>query len=494
MYNRPRCREWEPLWTHQMRVRNIIQLCGVNFSCSDKESSLFYFTLHLSAFSKPLYTSERVQYRSHVEWPEINCQQVLKSSHKFVCIRVWKMDKNESITQGNESPPDKMLFMWGVYISGLVLVSDWDDVKFEENTLLFHLPGGTFTSATHVTGKIPIGCCIIETPKLNGDHTSEKYSLNGKRTNDYLEPSPKSVSYLSPLQGHGKKIMVPETLNKIKPLKVRHVHLSFAKNEIQPSYTLDNLLQLQNVQRLIHNRNESAKMLTDRIQMRSAACLNLKLIMSKPIFYEPQKQAGMGKTLSRLLSEQQAPPKPEVLIRAHDLRMKIEYVRFKIRLLAQECDRSRHYNKVLTLKREQLKDENTETEARIWNGLRTLSRENLKTYKDKLSSQHEAFVNVKLALLETRRCLLRQLNDIYTIKKNQRGQYTINHIHLPDAESYTDTVSTPTELSIALGYVAHTVLICSRILNIPLRNPIRHEGSRSKILDNIKVLPLTDKT
>lgn len=71
--------------------------------------------------------------------------------------------------------------------------------------------------------------------------------------------------------------------------------------------------------------------------------------------------------------------------------------------------------------------------------------------------------------------------------------YAINEIHLPDAESYMDTTSTPTELSIALGYVAHTVLICSRIINIPLRNPIKLDGSKSKILDNIKLLPPSDR-
>jgi len=146
------------------------------------------------------------------------------------------------------------------------------------------------------------------------------------------------------------------------------------------------------------------------------------------------------------------------------------------------------------MKREKLKDENTENETMIWNSLRTLSREDQKPYQEKMAEQKVVLDNVRLALGETRRWLLSELNEIYSVKKNSRGQFTINDIHLPDAESFSETTSSPTDISIALGYVAHAVLIVSRILNIPLRNAIRHEGSRSKIDDHIKLLPPTDRT
>lgn len=478
MFTRPRCRSFEPLVTAQVRLRNLIKITGINFHCDDKKF-LLYYTLHLSAFSKPFYTSERVDCRRKVEWPEINCQQILTSSHKFICVRVWRREHKTNIP--TDPSADQMLFLWGVYFSGLVSITGRDDLNFKDNTLLFHLDGGLFTSADQISDSIPSNC----------DHNSDKYSTssnfsssNGSKISPAASP-PKSVGSDMNLNG--------AVVNESKPLRVRYVQLEFAKNEIQQSYTIHKLLQIQEVQRRIKLRRDSSRMLADRIGTKSAACLNLELIMSKPVFYEPQKQPGMGRTLSRLLSQQQAPPKPEVILKVHELRLKVECARFRIKLLTQERDRSRTRNRNLESKREKLKDENTETETMIWNSLRTLSRESLKTHQDKLTAQREVLANVKLALTETKRGLLRELNEIYNVTKNQRGQYTINGIHLPDAESYVEATSSSTEISIALGYVAHAVMIIARILNIPLRNSIRHEGSRSKIIDNVKILPPTDR-
>lgn len=504
MFTRPRCRNFEPLATTQLRLRNLIKITGTNFHCDDDKIFSLYFTLHLSAFSKPFYTSEKVEYRNKVEWPEINCQQIQSSANKFICVRVWRRENKTKIQAdlNSDSSADKMLFLWGVYFSGLVSIASREDVHFKENTLLFHLYGGTFTSPDQIDCKPQD---TIPDSQSNCDHNSDKYSSNSnfsltngssnKLSPDLIASSsspPQSIASSSHSNDNGCTTVM-EILNESKYLKVRYVQLELPKNEIQPSYTIVKLLQLQEVQRRIKLKEESSRMLADRICMKSAVCLNIELIMSKPVFYEPQKQPGMGRTLSRLLAQQPAPPKPETILKVHELRVKIECARFRIKLLTQERERSRHVNRSLELKREKLKDENTETETMIWNSLRTLSRENSKVYQDKLTLQCDAITNVRLALSETKRCLLTELNEIYNVKKNARGQFTINDIHLPDAESYAETTSTPTEISIALGYVAHAVLIVARILNIPLRNPIKHEGSRSKILDNIKILPPTDR-
>lgn len=483
MFSRPRCRTFEPLVTSQARLRNLIRITGVNFVCDggdrDKKVSL-YFTLHLSAFSKPFYTSERLELRNKVEWPEINCQHIETSSQKFICVRVWQHLNDD------ESPStDKMLFLWGVYFSGLVPVPPCqDEISFKENTLLFHLFGSSvFTSSDNI-------CVVIPSTKQSTCDqiysSSPSFSnTNGSSTDLHSTSPPRSIN------SHNSTTV--DIMNESRYLKVRYVQLDFPKNEIQPSYNVDRLLQIQDVQRRIKQRLESSKMLADRICTKSAACLNLELMMSKPIFYEPQKQPGMGRTLSRLLSQQQAPPKPETILKIHELRLKVECARFRVKLLTQERERARHNKRSLEVKREKLKDENTETETMTWNNLRTLSRESLKTHQDKLTLQREVLVNVSMALNETKRCLLKELNEIYKVKKNAKGQYTINDIHLPDAESYADTTSSSTEISIALGYVAHAVLIVAKILNIPLRNHIKHEGSRSRIVDNIKVLPASDR-
>jgi UV radiation resistance-associated gene protein len=476
MFTRPRCRRFEPLVTTQIRLRNLIKITGVNFHCDDDKNFAVYYTLHLSAFSKPFYTSDKLECRSKLEWPEINCQQINTSSHKFICIRLWRRDKKTKI-QG-DSCNDQMLFLWGVYFSGLVSVSGRDDIKLKDNTLLFHLFGETFTSPEQICDTIPDSC----------DQNSDKFSSSSFNGSNGASP-PRSIESMH----ENGSVTVMEVINESKYLKVRFAQLEFPKNEVQPSYTIEKLLQIQEAQRRIKSRLESSKMLADRICTKSAACLNLELIMSKPVFYEPQKQPGMGRTLSRLLSQQQAPPKPETILKVHELRVKIEGARFRIKLLTQERDRSRYNNRNLEMKREKLKDENTETETMIWNSLRALSRENPKAGHEKLALQQEVLVNVRLALGETKQCLLRELNEIYAVKKNASGQFTINGIHLPDAEMYSESTSSPTEISIALGYVAHAVTIIARILNIPLRNPVKYEGSRSRILDNVKILPPSDR-
>ena len=493
MFTRARCRKFEPLVTSQIRLRNLIKITGLNLNCDDK-NNLLYFTLHLNAFSKPFYTSEKLEYRSKIEWPEINCQQIETSNQKFICVRVWKRNNHRTKIQtdsGYDSSKDEMLFLWGVYFSGLVPVSNGERHQYKDNTLLFHLYGGTFTSIDQIVSR-------SQSESLsNCDESDEKYSSspNFSVTNGNGHKSSPEV-FAKPFDSiSNQKLSLTsiETLDEFK-LKLRHIKLEFPKREVQPSYTIEKLLQIQDIQRRINQKNENSRILAERICMKSAACLKLELIISKPVFYEPQKQPGMGRTLSRLLASQEAPPKPEVILKIHDFRMKIECARFKIKLLSQERDRSRHFNKSLELKREKLKDENTEKETMIWNRLRMLSRDGIKNNEEKFAPQREILANVRLALGETKRSLLRELNEIYRISKNAKGFYTINGVHLPDAESYAETTtSTSTEISIALGHAAHAVLIISRILNIPLRNPIKHEGSRTKIIDNIKILPPTDR-
>lgn len=518
MFNRA-VRDWLPLVTTNIRLRNLIKITAVELHCDN--SDFVYFTLHLSAFSKPFYTSSSVEIRNgKANWPEINCEICRESSHKFICIRIW---------QKSSTTADSMLFLWGIYFSGLVLIpstqsssqqriSNEESISFKENTLLFQLDGGIFTSNEQIiyeqcnnrpdssNGIIPSSAktsTIVEAElncdihQLNDKYSTSNINIANGNNKALISPSTspsKSLNYENgieqdPQQQEGASNAM-DILNNYP--KVRYVQLKFPKNEIQQSYQVDRLIKMQEKQRLICDRKKQSKVIADRICMKCPACLNLDLInTAKPIFYEPQKQPGMGRTLSRLLAR--APPKPEVLLKSHELQKKIEGARFRIKLLLQERDRCRQGNRQLEATRENLRDENTETETRIWNSLRTLNRENLRAYEEKLALQRETFMNIKLALLETRRNLLKDLNEVYEVKKCDR-YYTINGIHLPDAESYGDTQSTAIDISIALGYVAHCVLIISRILNVPLRNPIKHEGSRSRIMDSIKVLPPADRT
>lgn len=90
--------------------------------------------------------------------------------------------------------------------------------------------------------------------------------------------------------------------------------------------------------------------------------------------------------------------------------------------------------------------------------------------------QQKQYETVKEALSNRQRQLLVQLKEIYSIERESELKYKINGIYLPNANTYKDgssnqlgAVTTSTDVSVALGYVGHIVLLCSSILNIPLR-------------------------
>lgn len=143
MVDRPRCLDWTPLATQQLRLRNLIQIIGYNVECCDPQT-LLYYTLHSSPMSSPFYKSVELEPQSGgmVSWPEINCNKVMKSPGKHVTVRVWQRVKSD-IT-GNS---DQVLFIWGVYFSGLVPVVKRSEAKYKANTLIFYMHGGQFASA-----------------------------------------------------------------------------------------------------------------------------------------------------------------------------------------------------------------------------------------------------------------------------------------------------------------------------------------------------------
>lgn len=64
-----------------------------------------------------------------------------------------------------------------------------------------------------------------------------------------------------------------------------------------------------------------------------------------------------------------------------------------------------------------------------------------------------------------------------------KDKYTICGVHLPNSEDFAG--HDETMISVALGYVAHLLQMITYFLDVPLRYPIYHAGSRSKIIDHI---------
>ncbi|XP_045507897.1 uncharacterized protein LOC123703789 isoform X2 [Colias croceus] len=155
MFGRPRCREWTPLTTQQLRLRSLIQIVGYNirppewctYQCS------YYLTLHHTTMSAPFYTSERIS-SPHPKWKEIDSEITQRMSSTNVVIRIWchilsppcKDDEEKC-----EQIQDTVIQTWGVYFSGLRYIGanlalNFNSDCFKSNTLVFQMHGGYFCS------------------------------------------------------------------------------------------------------------------------------------------------------------------------------------------------------------------------------------------------------------------------------------------------------------------------------------------------------------
>lgn len=482
MFNRPRCRDWTALATQQLRLRNLIQISGHNIICDPKCS--IYFTLHLTSMSAPFFTSEKLECYKNAIWPEINCQSIIKSTSHSVCIRVWQRTQE---TDDANTTVDKVLFLWGVYFSGLVPISKRTDVKLKENSLVFHIHGGFFTSTSCLESESVykqlqfIG--VIETKKslqrnsnANCDDelglsNEQLINLRGKAKDVSDVHVPQRNGHYSP-ENNGISENNTNCYMYSDPelLKVRYIEKNFFKTEIRLSYNVDKLLLLQEKQRKMINKSASAKELIDKICMRSAFCLNLELIANKAMLYRPRGNPSMGRTLNRLLFQQPEQPKPEILLQAQELRRRIETAKFRCRLLAQERNQAKIKLRQLEQKLGTISDSNIEQEAWLMANYRGFGREKDAEAKHimHIRDQNETLVKMVKALDERRHHLLRELKEIYCIKKNDRDMFTINGAALPNFDPSSDLIP-PLEISVALGYAAHITLMCSIVLNCPLR-------------------------
>lgn len=500
MFNRPRCRDFVGLATQQLRLRNLIQITGHRIVCEPKCS--IYFTLHMTSMSAPFFTSEKIETPNNAIWSEINCQNILQSSSTSVCIRVWQHESSNST--------DKVLFLWGVYFSGLVPITKRTEIKLKENSLVFQMHGGYFTAVESLLKEsliknvprkndennlvTPKPLVQIKNNSFNNLNCDGNLSKNNSFSSLFGSASPKHVTPKnspdrtnlsnSPFNIKSKLITKDLQLVTSKPhftdgldeneliklVKVRYIFKDFLRTEIRPSYEIKKLLLLREKQRTIKYRSESAKEVMDKICMKSAFCLNLDLIANRPVIYQTKRVSGMGKTLNRLLFQPPEQQNPEDILKAQELRRQIEVAKFRCRLLHQERDKTRSYIRKLEVKHAKISDSNIDKESWLMAHYRNLSREKDAALQEKISftGQKELYGISKKSLQQRRNRLLKELNEIYCIEETAGGFCTINKVPLPDAENYTEN-TTPLMLSVSLGYAAHAVLMCSVLLNTPLR-------------------------
>ncbi|XP_074529203.1 UV radiation resistance-associated gene protein [Halichoeres trimaculatus] len=116
--------------------------------------------------------------------------------------------------------------------------------------------------------------------------------------------------------------------------------------------------------------------------------------------------------------------------------------------------------------------------------------ENLKEEKESLTklqkectAKREQFLKSNAQLTFRCRQLLSELSYIYPIDVANQSDFVICGVKLPNSEDFQ--AKDDGSVAVALGYTSHLVLMISCFLQVPLRYPVIHKGSRSSIKDTI---------
>ncbi|XP_029304294.1 UV radiation resistance-associated gene protein [Cottoperca gobio] len=110
-------------------------------------------------------------------------------------------------------------------------------------------------------------------------------------------------------------------------------------------------------------------------------------------------------------------------------------------------------------------------------------KESLTKLQKECTAKREQFLKSNAQLTFRCRQLLSELSYIYPIDVANQSDYVICGVKLPNSEDFQ--AKEDGSVAVALGYTSHLVLMISCFLQIPLRYPVIHKGSRSSIKDTI---------
>ncbi|XP_076272964.1 UV-resistance associated gene [Rhynchophorus ferrugineus] len=437
---RQRCRQWASLISQQLRLRHVDQIHAYNLP-AEKRSS-FYFTLHKTCMSSPFYTSEKICSK-HPKWTELILRDV-EGHISSVVIRIWKHARDN----------DEIIITLGVHFSGLVYlgskIADLHPRYFKLNTVIFSMQGGYFTS-----------------------HTFIRNDLDGAL----------------PFQKHLN--LIEKDNNEL--VLYRRVAIKAPKGEVQNTYTLDKLKQLHDLQRLIKNKNEEVKGVVEKIH-KATECdqkkTNESSTSSDSVRFAPQLL-----TMNSLNKMLHSKPTKKEREKMQSVAKQIEESKFRIKLLSQERDKKKSQIRSLKQKHGQISDDNVNRQCNLTSAYHTLSKniEKFKEYKHNYLRHKELFLHTTKQIQARQKQLLKELLFLYPIEKiPNENKYTMLGIYLPNSEILTDC-SDP-GISVVLGYLCHILIMCSMFLQVPLRYPVKHYGSRSVIYDHIwSLIPDKDR-
>ncbi|CAH1132989.1 unnamed protein product [Ceutorhynchus assimilis] len=430
---RQRCRKWASLITQQLRLRHVYQIYAYNVG--EDKKAVFYFTLHSTPMSSPFYTSEKVGGKNP-KWNELLFSNSIATNVSSVVIRVWKHCKKG----------DEILLTWGVNFSGLVYlgnkIADLQPKYFKANTVIFFMQGVYFTSQHYLSNNQPL-------------------------------PFQKNLNLIQ--TSHNEQVLY------------RQIAFKAPKSEITSSYTLEKLRRLQELQRQIKNKQLQVETIKEKIKKASERELKRDThdphasTYSNNIRFAPQLLTM--NSLNKMLHEKPTKAEKEAMTK---ISKQMEVCRFRLRILNQERDVKSVNLRRLKQRETKLKEDNIEKKNKLMSLHHELSKESVHwdEFRHSLPRQRESLMMVQEQLHCRQLELLKELLFIYPIDKMpNENKYTMLGIHLPDSELLLDYQDPG--VSVVLGYICHILIMCSIFLQVPLRHPMKHFGSRSVIYNQV---------
>ncbi|XP_054830777.1 UV radiation resistance-associated gene protein isoform X2 [Eublepharis macularius] len=170
---------------------------------------------------------------------------------------------------------------------------------------------------------------------------------------------------------------------------------------------------------------------------------------------------------------------------SNELKKESECLQLKILVLRNELERQKKAlgrEVALLHKKQSTLYERGNAFEQEYQKLRT-DKEPLQELRKECTAKREQFLKTNAQLTIRCRQLLSELSYIYPIDLNDQKDYFICGVKLPNSEDFQ--AKDDGSIAVALGYTAHLVSMISFFLQVPLRYPIIHKGSRSAIKDNI---------